>query len=253
MLDPENALLYANHPHWMMAAAHLLRQTPEHEGRAKDILDGVRRTCRERPSLYLELFVNLDRTGNEDAIRDLAELIPEDVNDPLLVNKLSAKFYKWGELNRALDLCERQLRRTPDDDRVLAQHARILIGLNRVEAALGSLRKLIEADPQNQWAHINIARTLNKLGRNSEALEALERLLEMVANDPQGLAFKGRLLWQEGRFDEAAEAVRRAVDAAPDDAFVVQNAQMVLRAIGPRGPSAAQITADAGQPVAGVQ
>jgi tetratricopeptide (TPR) repeat protein len=229
MLDVSDRLLYANQPHWMLAAANLLRQTSEHRPRADDLIAGVRRACRERTTLYLEAFVNLERMGHEEALRDLIHLVIEDdVNDALLAQKVCSKLYKWGELKRALDVAERQLARTPDEHGVLVQQARILIRLNKMEAALGPLQKLAEADFESQWAHLNLARTLKRLGRNTQALDVIERFLEAVPGNPQALAMKASLLRQHGRHDEAAEAARSAFEAAPDDAFVVRTAQLIL-------------------------
>lgn len=229
MLDVDEPLLYAYHPEWMFAAAHLLRNAPEHSERGTRIIEAVRRACAEKPDLYRQSFVALERSGNEAALRAFVDLIIEDeVDEPLLVHRACVQLQKWGELPRTLDLCTRQLRHTPDHPRILAAHARVLIGLGRIDDALEPLGRLVELQ-QDEWAMLAQARMLNRLGLTERALEAVDRLLQNSGDHAQGLALKASLLWKRGFRQEATETARRALDAAPEDPVVAQSAQLVLR------------------------
>jgi predicted Zn-dependent protease len=230
VLARDEARLYANHPEWMFAAADILQHAPEHRERGEHIAAAVLRTCRDKKNLYQQVFVALDRTQNERALRTFVEAIVRDeVDDPMLVHKACAKLQYWGDLDRALAFCERQLGRTPNHPRVLARWARILLGLDRTEDALVPLQRLVDAAPDDEWGHVVLARTLIKLKRNAEAFDVVERLLREIPGDANGLALKARLLWTAGRKNEAREAARSALDAAPEDRQVAQTVQPVLR------------------------
>jgi hypothetical protein len=230
VLAREEVRLYANHPEWMFAAADILQHAPEHRERGEHIAAAVLRTCRDKKNLYQQVFVALDRTQNERALRTFVEAIVRDeVDDPMLVHKACAKLQYWGDLDRALAFCECQLGRTPNHPRVLARCARILLGLDRTEDALVPLQRLVDAAPEDEWGHVALARTLIKLKRNAEAFDVVERLLREIPGDANGLALKARLLWTAGRKNEAREAARSALDAAPEDRQVAQTVQPVLR------------------------
>lgn len=232
MLDRDDPLLYVNHPDWMFAAAHLLRKDPNHRQVGERMANSVRDACRNRRKLYQQLLVSLERTGNDGALRDLVELIyAEDVDDPAVAHKASVLLQKRGDLPRALEICERQLQRTPNHHRALTGHVRVLISLNRIEDSLVPLRRLIDLDAEDQWAHITLVRMLNRLGRLSDALQAADTLLAHVSGDPQGTALKAWLLWKADRKAEASEAARFALEAAPGDPIVAQYAQSVLRGV----------------------
>lgn len=232
MLNPDDPLLYANHPEWMFAGACVLRRAADHTERGERMAEAVHRACRERRDLYQQVFVALDRTQNEEALRDFVDLIvADDVDDPMLVHKTCARLQKWGELAKALELCERQMQRTPDHPRILERHARILIAFERLEGALDALQKLAGLDPEHRWGHLTLARTLDKLGRRAEALTVVERFLQALDGDAPSLALKAKLLWKDGRKEEAGAAARLALDAAPEDPTVAQSARLVLRGL----------------------
>jgi tetratricopeptide (TPR) repeat protein len=207
-----------------------LHADPEHRQRAKRISDRVMQTCASRTELYQQIFVVLDRSRNEPALRRFVDLIvAADVDDPTLVHKACAKLQAWDELGRALEYCERQLDRSPDHHHVLTRYARILLALGRTEDAVSPLRRLIDVSEDDQWGYLTLVRTLMKLKRSEEALDIVDRLLAHVSDQPLGLALKARLLWKAGRVEEAVAAARSALDARSDDPQVAQNASLVLR------------------------
>jgi len=229
-LDRDDPRLYTNHPEWMYAAAHLLQRHPQERERGERIAADVREACAERRELYQQIFVALDRTNNEDALRPFVDLIiAADIDDPMLVHKACAKLQSWGKLEAAREFCERQRRRTPDHPHILAREARILLALGLTEDAIAPLTTLTEVAPEDEWGHLTLTRTLMKLRRPAEALDAVDRLLSQASGHPYGLALKARLLWKASRKDEAVELARRALDLAPEDAQVAQNVQLVLR------------------------
>ncbi|HET8656161.1 MAG TPA: tetratricopeptide repeat protein [Longimicrobiaceae bacterium] len=77
-----------------------------------------------------------------------------------------------------------------------------------------TLRRMLEARPDDPRARFGLALEYERAGRWAEVVEQLERYLE--GTDDQGNAYGrlGRALRELGRDDEAREAYRRGIEAA---------------------------------------
>ncbi|MFZ1107307.1 MAG: tetratricopeptide repeat protein [Rhodomicrobium sp.] len=125
-----------------------------------------------------------------------------------------------------------------DDPAVLTGLARAQLGSGDAEAALATLHKLEEAQPQSrsQEAHLLYARTLEALGQTGEALAEYEDVSRYFAGFEARARF-GLLLLKQGRAAQAremfAEVVRAAsakpVAMAPGDKEWIRIAKTKLR------------------------
>jgi hypothetical protein len=125
-----------------------------------------------------------------------------------------------------------------DDPAVLAGLARAQLGAGDAEAALATLAKLHEAQPQslNQEANLLHARALEGVGRTDEALAEYENVARYYAGF-EARARYGLLLLKHGRVAQAremfTEVVRasgaRPVAMAPGDKEWIRIAKANLR------------------------
>ena len=229
-VDDCSDLLYQNHPNWMFDISRVFAASPEYKQRGEVVAKRAAEACAERPDVFLHIFNERQRAGDEEALRDLIPLIVEaDVNHPMLMHKVCAKVHEFGRTGEALELAERQLARTPDHGLMLARRARLLLALDRPGEAAQPLQRLAELEPENAWAHLTLARTYTKVDKAADALRVVETYLGRAPSDGHALALKARLLWKTGRKQEAAEAARRALVELPEDRQVAQDAQVILR------------------------
>ena len=229
-IDRGSDLLFSNHTDWMFDVSRVLSRSPGYEHQGEAVADRVTSVGKEQPEAFLSLFVERQRAGDDEALRDLLPLIVKaDVNHPVLTHKVCAKLHEFGRTGDALVLAERQLDRTPDNSLILARQARLLLALRRPEDAIQPLGRLVDLEPEDAWAHLTLARTCLKLGRMAEGLQALESYLDRVTEDGPALALKARFLCKMGRKHEAGEAAHRALELLPEDRQVAQDAQFVLR------------------------
>jgi tetratricopeptide (TPR) repeat protein len=116
----------------------------------------------------------------------------------------------------AVPLFEQVLAQTPE-----WTEARINLGiallnqqkdLSRTEA---ELKKALEAQPQNPWAHYTLAMLYKHLGQNEQAQEHLEAVLRADPKSADAHAMLGTLLAGAGKLAEAESHFRAALELDP--------------------------------------
>ncbi len=169
--------------------------------------------------------------------------------------------HQSGRSAAALTEAEAALSRAPDDERLRALHAALLLDHGRPEEALGELNPLIGEDPDhgglhiaacaallelgNGWealraatsatslrpeeatAHEFLARAYDAVGLQDRAIEAAEKALELEAQSPERHLFLVQVLIPDGRkpprrdLDRAQRLVLEALDLDPGNAWAV--------------------------------
>lgn len=220
-----------NHPDWVLDAGRLLNSA---SGTAKDgtaLLNLLGEVGREKPHVLLTALTACERTRNELSMRALIGLIePLQINHPDIAWKMSGQLQGWGELERALAVCQRQLSFTPDNPKMMRRLARLQLTQGALDKACASLRNLVNLEPHDGWARHTLARTLVKLGRDVDALEQLEALEAFMPDHAQGLALSARLLWKNGQRDRASALAIRAVENAGSDPSILGSLSSILAA-----------------------
>jgi tetratricopeptide (TPR) repeat protein len=113
------------------------------------------------------------------------------------------------EFERALTLC-------PDRGRVLLFLAQAQLMAQRLEPALQTIQRLVNAEPKNTDALKIQGDILYLLGREPEAEKSLLAALEV---DPKHTASRyalGRIYYQQSRFTEAVPLFRQIIEQEPN-------------------------------------
>jgi len=109
----------------------------------------------------------------------------------LLYSRLSEVHMKLGDLAGFETLLRERLEAAPDDREASLWLARTVATPQRVDEALGILRRLLDRDTGWLAAHAEIGRILLRDRRDDDARKAFEELLERLPSDPRRLACSG--------------------------------------------------------------
>ena len=135
-----------------------------------------------------------------------------------------------------MDEALRQLRRgvegNPEDGWAHAALGTALSALKRDQEALEHLDRALEADPEHFFALDQRTSVLQRLGRVDDGLDDLSRMVELQPDNVNALGQRGDLLRTLGRFQEALEDLDRAVAIDPDDSFARGTRGAVLATVG---------------------
>ena len=111
----------------------------------------------------------------------------------------------------------RQLEAKPEDLMLLDALALSLHAQGRHDEALKALSYALSIEPDNAAILANRGLTLGILGFREEALESLDRSLALQPEDPITLLNRGITLGELGRHEEALESFDRSLAIEPDD------------------------------------
>ena len=153
------------------------------------------------------------QTAPDDAgvLRVLSEsYIRVGAAEPDLVKKRLA-------YTQALDYAQRLAALTPDDLEVKHLVGRAALGAGRLAQAETIFLHVLEVEPRQCYAMINLGRTLFAARKYREAEAWLLRAEGCAPREAIVYETLGELYLKQGMTDEAAAAFRRADDLSPDD------------------------------------
>ncbi len=107
------------------------------------------------------------------------------------------------------------------------EEARALQREGRAHAAMDLLRAMVESDPRNVEARVELGVLLDRTGAHAAAVEHLEAAHRAVPDSVQILSALGAALTSLGRFEEAERELKRAQRLAPEDLLVRANLAIV--------------------------
>jgi protein O-GlcNAc transferase len=132
--------------------------------------------------------------------------------------------------------CETEARvmatKFPRDPSVWQILGMCLAGTGRSGEALALIRKAIDLNPSNAYAHNNLGYVLSQLGRLDEARECFRRALTLKPNFAEACNNLGHNLNSVGRLTEAEACYRRALAFQPQYLDALNNLGIVLRGLG---------------------
>lgn len=107
------------------------------------------------------------------------------------------------------------------------EEARALQREGRIHLSMDLLRAMVESDPRNVEARVELGTLLDRTGAHAAAVEHLEAAHRAVPDSVQILSALGAALTSLGRFDEAERELKRAQRLAPEDLLVRANLAIV--------------------------
>ena len=140
--------------------------------------------------------------------------------------------YQAGRLQEARTLCERILRRAPENADAMQLLGVTLAQSGRVGEAVPLLAQSAELKPDQPALLVNVARALHELARDEEALRYCDRALALDRNLPGAYGMRAAILSALGRREEALASYGQAVRLAPKDAAAHADLGVALEAAG---------------------
>lgn len=132
----------------------------------------------------------------------------------------------------ALEFMERAHRAAPHDRQMALDLTVLLQHLRSYDAAVGVLRQLIERDPLDMDAHLQLNELLYRQGRDDAFLLSYDLAAACTPQAQLLLNAKGRLLLRAGRPAEALAALDRALTLQQSDAGAMAARARALEALG---------------------
>lgn len=92
-------------------------------------------------------------------------------------------------------------------------------------------RKLIESNPSDIDAHLQIGIVMAKMGDRKEAMKYFDKVIGLQPNNASALNNRGNLLMIDDQYVEAQKAYREATQANPEDAYIWINLAKSYKAV----------------------
>ncbi len=226
--DPNNATTY-------LQRAQIQLQIPG--GDAQLALDDLDRVLNDQPALVQALALKAQVLNSlqrpSDAAATLQILVDAQPGNPAAREMLAQALIASGDTNRAAYIVREGLRIAPDRAGLLQLDARLARSSGRSDAAEASLLKLIETQPDNANAVIQLAESYLNSGRNTDVETLLQTRPTMLNRFPILQAFRGRALITSKRSDEGRRVFGLALERADSPATAQQIVRQIAAALTP--------------------
>jgi predicted O-linked N-acetylglucosamine transferase (SPINDLY family) len=187
------------------------------------------------------LAVIESRLGYPDrAVIAIQEALKLDPDDPASLNIQGEILMGMNRLPAALAAFDRAWSRAPEFLPALLNRGNALLYLNRPAEALNSFERVIAADSLNAEATLNRGRALSSLGRRPEALESFTRAIALAPGHIDALIARADLLCRSGRLAEGLQDLDRVLALDPDHPMALQNSATALHMCGELEPAVAR-------------
>lgn len=199
-----------------------LAELLEHKSEALSWYEKVPADDARWPQAQLRRALLLDQTGHTAQALDLLHRLQarsgdddKQVGDAFLMEAQILDKRQRGE--EAVAVYDRGLHMLPDDPRLLYARALLNDDLDRVDAAVGDLRRLLALQPDNADALNALGYTLaDRTHDQAEALTLIEKALALKPDEPAIIDSMGWVQYRLGHLKEAVERLRTAYAKQPD-------------------------------------
>jgi tetratricopeptide (TPR) repeat protein len=140
--------------------------------------------------------------------------------------------YESGKWEAALDIFDRCLQQSPQDELLLFKNGYTLACLGRYEEAIASFKRSIAIKPDDENAWYILGFILYVLGRYEEAVASFEQSTSINTDDDKVWNNLGSALDKLGRFNEAVSSYDKAIELNTDDDKVWYNRGIALDKLG---------------------
>lgn len=134
-----------------------------------------------------------------------------------------------GEFRHEMAILEDRLEKDPADTEALQRSAVLLQDAHQPAEAVARYRRLLEIEPRNRQAWLDLANVAAETGDWTAALDASRGLLDHYPDDPEGLWNLGAIHANQGRMDEARAAWERASAQTADPAIAAKAVEALQR------------------------
>lgn len=167
---------------------------------------------------------NLGEQTNEPLLAALSSLVEHYPDQAPLWYARALHLQNQGQLEPALEACERALKRQRNHQEALLLKGRLLADLGREDEARSHLAKLVKKFPDARRVRVQYARLLITTGRHQQARKQLETLAERFPESPE-LRFSLALFALE---EEAYDNARRTLEELLDEDYRVDDMHLYL-------------------------
>ena len=159
----------------------------------------------------------------EDAVAMLLSLLEDDPQNAVAHLRLANVFLRQGQLERALDHCQKALAEEPAAPGLHNVKGMIYSQSQRHDLATKSYRKAIELRPDFPEAHNNLGNLLAAKGDLRSAAKHFQRAIEVDADMAEAHNNLGRLYSMRGKRDQAIQHLQKALHIDPNFAEAFNN------------------------------
>ncbi|MCL2160604.1 MAG: tetratricopeptide repeat protein [Betaproteobacteria bacterium] len=163
------------------------------------------------PEARIRSARSLAKEGRLDQARKLLHDAPNPETQRRYLLAESQLLMDAGRARQALDLIDKALQKSPNDNDLLYESAMLAERIGMHETMEGRLRKLIALVPEHAHAHNALGYSLADRGQRLEEAEALiARALEILPRDPYILDSMGWVRFKRGDLNGALEYLQQA-------------------------------------------
>jgi len=123
----------------------------------------------------------------------------------------ASDLFAAGQYAASLALCERILKKQPDDKNVLIKAGAAALELARYDRAFELLNRALALDEAEYRVHTNLAECYLRSQRLDEAMQHADRAIELAPETARARTVRARILANRGRFEEAYVELKQAV------------------------------------------
>jgi predicted Zn-dependent protease len=181
-----------------------LRKIPPDADQYKEALGFTARVC-------------LARGRDREAKEALLALEAGAPDDSWVQFSLAQVFYRQRELALALDHAKRAADLDPSQPAAHFLVAELLDDLNRHADMIAPLRAVLDLDPDNYAAHLNLCYAYGKTGQPGAARKEAVWCLTRNPKDFQARRWLATAARDQGQPEEAKTEIRKALELAPED------------------------------------
>lgn len=204
----------------MAIAKTLLRLEKVEE--AQNILEQLRGTELESEANYLLGLISFQQKRMESALGYFQEVKPDAVEYSDAIYLQVRILRDFDRFNRAFSLLHKAISQPQGRDPLFfALLSSLYQEKERFEEAKSTLLTGVEAFPESEQLHFELALLLDRLDRRLEALAAMEKVLLINPDNPEALNYIG-YTWADLNINlqKARKYIRQAVELKPDNGFI---------------------------------
>jgi len=177
--------------------------------------DALRADTRPRNPRLREAEKALGENRLMDARESLSRFLETHPDDGIALNLMAVTALRLGRKEEAEALLARCVAVTPDFTATRYEYANLLFQLNKTDAALTQVDKLLKSDPRNLLFRHLKAVLLTATGNHAEALQCYRAMAQDFPNSSEIWTHYGAALRSVGQRDECVTAYRRAIELRP--------------------------------------